>query len=406
MQIKILLKNQKQTDFIENLSFERSPIIIGRESNCDIVLSDPRKLVSRQHAKIVLANSEFQIVDLLSRNSTYCNGTQLDPEKEYQLNVGDSINIGEFVLEVTAIEKEEIEDDDSQKTMMFSSPFAEDVANLNTALKSLSEKYSISEDQMKSEYLRMDFLSNMSKDNYTGISSFLSEYFSDGSAVNKVEPVQKEENKWGDIPTPNDVPQEQVIPPKVKESKPVAKVSSEDYSFKSQFSESFDILLESITKLIQGFWQFRQEFFGVTIYQSMPTTSVEKLKEFLFDPAISDEESTKRLELFKEELNKILSHQVGLLDGYHDSVNDGIAKVLDEIDPEILENKIKSENLKLGKVNIPFKYIPLYAKIKSMQMVKSIHKKLKLDMNVIERKHFRPAFMKGYQKRIHQSKDA
>ena len=137
----------------------------------------------------------------------------------------------------------------------------------------------------------------------------------------------------------------------------------------------------------------------------MPTTSVEKLKEFLFDPAISDEESTKRLELFKEELNKILSHQVGLLDGYHDSVNDGIAKVLNEIDPEILENKINSENLKLGKVNIPFKYIPLYAKIKSMQMVKSIHKKLKLDMNVIERKHFRPAFMKGYQKRIHQGKD-
>ena len=283
MQIKITIKNQKQTDYIENLAFERSPMIIGRESKADIVLSDPRKLVSRQHAKIVFSNGEFQIVDLLSRNSTYCNGTQLDPEKEYQLNTGDNINIGEFVLEVTAIEKEEIEDDDSQKTMMFSSPFAEYVANLNAALKSLSEKYSGSEDQMKSEYLRMDFLSNMSKDNYSGISSFLSEYFSDGSAANKVEPVQKEENKWGDIPTPNEVPPEQVIPPKVEENKPVTKISSEDYSFKSQFSESFDILLESITKLIQGFWQFRQEFFGVTIYQSMPTTSVEKLKEFLKD---------------------------------------------------------------------------------------------------------------------------
>jgi hypothetical protein len=163
--------------------------------------------------------------------------------------------------------------------------------------------------------------------------------------------------------------------------------------------------LDSITKLIQGFWQFRQEFFGVTIYQSMPTTSVEKLKKFLFDPSISNEESAKRLELFKEELNKILSHQVGLLDGYKDSVNDGIDKVLTEVDPEILENKINSEKLKLGSLNIPFKYIPFYAKIKSMQMVKSIHKKLRLDVNVIERKHFRPAFMKGYQKRIHHGKD-
>jgi pSer/pThr/pTyr-binding forkhead associated (FHA) protein len=404
MQIKISIKNQKQSEYLENLVFERSPIIIGRESNCEIVLSDPRKLVSRQHAKIVVSNGEFQIIDLLSRNSTYCNGTQLDPEKEYQLNIGDNINIGEFILEVTEIEKEEIEEDDSQKTMMFSSPFAEDVANLNTALKNLSEKYSNSEDQMKSEYMRMDFLSNMSKDNYSDISSFLLEYFSDGSSAKKEEPVQSE-NKWGDIPIQKEVPQEPIIQPNFEESKPAVKKSSEDYSFKSQFSESFDILLESITKLIQGFWQFRQEFFGVTIYQSMPTTSVEKLKEFLFDPEISDEESAKRLELFKEELNKILAHQVGLLDGYHDSVNDGIAKVLNEIDPEILENKINSENLKLGKVNIPFKYIPLYAKIKSVQMVKSIHKKLKLDMNVIERKHFRPAFMKGYQKRSHQSKD-
>ena len=138
----------------------------------------------------------------------------------------------------------------------------------------------------------------------------------------------------------------------------------------------------------------------------MPTTSVEKLKEFLFDPALSDDESKKRIELFNEELNKILSHQVGLLDGYHDSINDGISKVLNELDPEILEDQINSENLILGKVKIPIKYIPFYAKIKSMKMIKANHKKLKMDINVIERKHFRPAFMKGYQKRIHHGKDS
>jgi pSer/pThr/pTyr-binding forkhead associated (FHA) protein len=405
MQIKITVKNQKQSDYSENLVFERMPIMIGRENNSDITLSDPRKLVSRQHAKIVFSNNEFQIVDLLSRNSTYCNGNKLDPEKEYQLNTGDTINIGEFVLEVTSIEKVVIEEDDSQKTMIFSSPFAEDVANLNAVLKNLSEKYSSSEDQMKSEYLRMDFLSNMTKENYQVIEPFLSEYFSEVDSHKFKEP-NKTDNKWGEIPLPKDTPQEPVIPPVAEKSKPISNISSDEQSFRSQFSELFDILLDSITKLITGFWQFRQEFFGVTIYQSMPTTSVEKLKEFLFDPALSDDESKKRIELFNEELNKILSHQVGLLDGYHDSINDGISKVLNELDPEILEDQINSENLILGKVKIPIKYIPFYAKIKSMKMIKANHKKLKMDINVIERKHFRPAFMKGYQKRIHHGKDS
>ena len=89
-----------------------------------------------------------------------------------------------------------------------------------------------------------------------------------------------------------------------------------------------------------------------------------------------------------------------MLDGYKDSINDGIENILNELNPELLVDKINNQKFKIGSINIPYKYIPFYAKIKSMQLVKSIHKKLQIDINTIERKHFRPAFMKGYQKRI------
>ncbi|MCK7532140.1 MAG: hypothetical protein MZV63_14460 [Marinilabiliales bacterium] len=64
-----------------------------------------------------------------------------------------------------------------------------------------------------------------------------------------------------------------------------------DYSFSSHFSEAIDILMDTMIKLIKGFLQFKQEFFGVTIYQTIPTGSLKEIKEYLFNQEISADEA-------------------------------------------------------------------------------------------------------------------
>ena len=94
----------------------------------------------------------------------------------------------------------------------------------------------------------------------------------------------------------------------------------------------------------------------------------------------------------------MLSHQIGLLDGYQLSVTDGSKSLLDTLDPDIIEkeldNKSKQTGPDIGKL------IPFAKKSKILDALKENYQKYVSDPYHIEKKFFRPSFMKGYQKRI------
>jgi len=167
-----------------------------------------------------------------------------------------------------------------------------------------------------------------------------------------------------------------------------------DYSFSTHFSESVDILLETVIKLIQGFLQFRQEFFGGTIYQTIPAGSLKDIKEYLFSQEISSDEQKKRTDMIKEEMQKLLTHQIGLLEGYRISVTEGSQSLLQSLDPDIIEKEVSSkQSSKFGDL------MPNAKKVKTLDAIKANYKKYISDPYHIEKKFFRPAFIKGYQKR-------
>jgi sigma-B regulation protein RsbU (phosphoserine phosphatase) len=62
-----------------NLRLEKNPFTIGRKSDRDLVIADPR--ISREHAEIVLVGGEYYIVDLGSKHGTYLNGHRVEREK-------------------------------------------------------------------------------------------------------------------------------------------------------------------------------------------------------------------------------------------------------------------------------------------------------------------------------------
>ncbi len=73
----------------ERISITRDPVVIGRMSNSDIVLSDSN--VSRRHAELRRDGSNWVLVDLGSTNGTLVNGKLA---REQALSDGDKLTFG------------------------------------------------------------------------------------------------------------------------------------------------------------------------------------------------------------------------------------------------------------------------------------------------------------------------
>ncbi|MDT3697585.1 MAG: FHA domain-containing protein [Ignavibacterium sp.] len=393
MKLLITLRKISDSSFNRKFEFTQYPVKLGREADNDIVLEDQRKVVSRNHARIINTDGLLQVVDLGSANFTYLNGNKLFPNDENAIKNGDVIRIGDYELDI-AVEQIKVESApqwDDQKTMIFSNPFVDEVQKISDSILKLSEKYFYDESPLKSEMLRMSIMQGLDGLLSNDVNKVLSEYFAskflDQSFISSVKTE----------PSPKIITEEK---PQIKSnietshSAPTTKPQV-DYSFSSYFSESVDVLLDTITKLIQGYLQFRQEFFGVTIYQTIPTGSLKDIKEYLFNPDLSAEEQKKRISLIKEETQKLLTHQIGILEGYRTSATEGSQSLLQSLDPEIIERETLSKQ-----TSAMDNLIPNAKKVKILEAIKTNYKKYISDPYHLEKKYFRPPFIKGYQKRI------
>ena len=81
----------------ERFTLDRDRIVIGRMTDCDVVLKDPG--ASRQHAEIRREDGRFVVADLGSTNGTLVNEAAIS---ERELQDGDRITIGRTVLEFRA----------------------------------------------------------------------------------------------------------------------------------------------------------------------------------------------------------------------------------------------------------------------------------------------------------------
>jgi predicted component of type VI protein secretion system len=394
MKLKIIITKMNDPSYSQNLEIDKFPVVIGREEKNEIVLHDVKKAISRNHAKIVNADGLLQLVDLGSANHTYLNDQKILPSEEYALKSGDKIKIGEYELDVQIFLERDTRTFDDQKTMIFDSPFANEINNFTEELKKLSDKYLLDNSPGKEEMLRFSIMQALSSIENNSATKIVSEFFvhkfldtndSGGNAEIKSSGIPKS------IPEP--------VQPKMEKASKLEFASSSqvstNYSFSSHFSNTVDIMLDNLIKLIQGFLQFRQEFFGVTIYHTIPTGSLKEIKDYLFNPDISTEEQNKRIILIKEEAQKLFTHQLGLLEGYRISVTEGCQALLQSLDPELIEKE--AERKQGGGIS---NLLPYSKKLKTLELINESYKKFISDPYHLEKKFFRPAFIKGYQKRI------
>jgi hypothetical protein len=78
-----------------SVRLEQRPTRIGRSTECELVLRDPR--VSRQHARVHARDGHIVLTDLGSTNGTRVNGQRV---REVVLGAGDRITMGDTVIVV------------------------------------------------------------------------------------------------------------------------------------------------------------------------------------------------------------------------------------------------------------------------------------------------------------------
>lgn len=96
-QLNIKKKSGEQAHY----PFEKPEVTIGRSAGNDLILKEPG--VSKRHARIVVKDDRFIVVDLKSTNGTYVNGHRINAPRV--IKPGDTLFITDFMLLVEPSQK-------------------------------------------------------------------------------------------------------------------------------------------------------------------------------------------------------------------------------------------------------------------------------------------------------------
>ncbi|HEX7071050.1 MAG TPA: FHA domain-containing protein [Rhodothermales bacterium] len=376
MQVRISVTSAADAGDTGPFVFTKDRVTIGRDPSCDLVLPDPKRIVSKEHAAIERAESGFYLIDLGSKNFTFLNGARLPSGKPQALAIGDAIKIGEYELSfaVTEDEPEPVPSDD--RTVFLVNPFDAGARQLAATLEAMEAAYENEIPGRREEALRQAFR-NAFGDRIESLADLLSQGLGlSGGASNgaSVEPVP-------------------VVRPVAP---PVARSVNES---KSAYERVFDVLIRMVPRLLGIPWRFRHEFIGQTIMHSPDAAALfegepEDARRYLLDPNEPDEELERRAGLLNDAADDLLMHALAMVDGYKGSVQQGLARMLDEIDPARIEEQLAEGGAGL-------KNVPLLREKKIVEQLKAKLDELRgEDWAVAERRIYRPAFIKSYLARM------
>jgi len=369
MSVRIKVTSESNPKWHQDFEFEQGEIVIGRDIKCDIKLEGTESVVSREHTKLHKIDERFKVRDLQSLNFTFLNGQRLEADVEYDLKSGDTIKICEFNL-AFSIQPKKISQIELTKPIV--NPFTEQAKALAEEFIKLRAHYKKDESIRKQEKLEHAMHSVFRGTEYEKTRRLLTDVLVEQGL--ELEPSSKNQKS------------EQTT----------------DIDFDRQH-QVFEVLLDFLARLIQARRQFRLEFLGETMIVptkfSIQDCSFEELKKYIQDPEIQAAEYSKRIALIKKTIEEISCHQVAMLDGYQESVNEGLKTIIDKFDPEKKWDEIKREPIDLGVMQIPSRLLPFVRRHQLIKSLKLAYQELEMeDQSIYEKKYFRPFYIRAYHK--------
>lgn len=375
MPIKLKVTNENDPSKSRDYIYDQEAILIGRDIKADLQLEGIKSVVSRNHAKIVKEGDTYKIIDQKSRNFTYLNENRLKQEVAHNLENGDLIKICDFIIQFSI---ERATDKYDERTILeFPNPFLQDSLNLAALVNQICKKYDAEDIGRKEEALQEAIEGTLGNVKVNKAAEFIAKTIYtriEPAAAAPVKPVKKEP----DLPLPTSGLMQRLI----------------------------EVLLKFFVKLIQARRQFRLEFIGETMIRSTKSFSLlnctyDELKNYLFDPGITPAEQQKRIDQIKAVADEVMLHQISLLHGYKASVKLGTKQLLDRVNPEALKAHLAQKKVNLAGIQIPYRYLPI---INIYKLVKcyddAYHELNQEDQSIIEKKYFRPGYVRSYNKRM------
>jgi len=383
--VQLIITKDDDDNFREKKVFETNEISIGRDHTNDLQLPDKKKFVSRNHVTIQYQDGYYYLMDRDSRNGTYINDKRIKANYPYTLDEGSVFVVGEYTIEFSTVQDQAPAPSPSapppsDRTVVLSNPFEEEMQSLMQVLSSIEEKHQSNKELASKSSLEEAL--KMVKQNTKNFDT---------------QPVVGESLVNGKAERP---PEKQ----DTTEENTSTTVSVEG---DSGVSKVLDASLEFFVNIFRFVSKFRTEFVGSTLVQTediMSVKNIQELKSMLFDPDAPEEQTKKRIEQIRIEMRKLVAHQMGLLEGYRESIKQGVPKLTKELSPAIVINEVSNEAIELGPVKIPYKIIPFAVKRKALRQLEEKHYELsEEDRGVIEKKIFRPPFIKKYLETISNS---
>jgi type VI secretion system FHA domain protein len=83
---------------LQPVTVGNAPVVIGRDEKCSLVLSDPKRFVSREHCRIVHDGGNLVLWVISKTNGVQIDNRDVEPGEKHILSLGERIIIGEYEL--------------------------------------------------------------------------------------------------------------------------------------------------------------------------------------------------------------------------------------------------------------------------------------------------------------------
>lgn len=402
MTFKLFVSRASKEQAAEVYRFEDAVVQIGRGATNDLQLPDDTRVVSTQHAEIRAGEGMCQVVDLNSKNFTYLNGERLQPRQPYPLVPGAVLKMGDFELQFqpeqpAATAPTAAADERTVFAASFENPFEDDAAVLASVVQRMRGAYADEAPSRREDALRDALTTAFGEPPGShALDAVLAAMLSDGDRPSGIAAASA---PGREAAAPAPAPEPAAAPPPPKPAPAPRVVPSTEGASASRIDLLIDTLLRMVARMAEVPWRFRHEFIGQTIMQSEESAFIysgdaDALRGHLLNPTVPDEAARHRLQLLEDALEDLLVHQLALLDGYKASVQKGMHRFLEDVDPAPVATDLAEESAL-------YRMLRMLAQAKAAETIAERCETLRQeDWAVAERRIFRPAFIKAYLARM------
>ncbi len=382
MPARLIITRKGDPNWRHEREFGQEVITIGRDSSNTLWLDDPKKIVSRHHARLHLENGVYFLTDCGSHNYTYLNQRRISRNIPHRLNPGDRFQIGEYILEFFPVEERPRED----ATVVLVNPFEEEVKILAGLLKRIQRKFNEEAPDEATAKLRFALLTMTDEFPRGDICQIIASVLQD----EKQAPAQAASEPVGGAP-PTPMEEDKEPGEAAVESGPAA---SEEGAVSP---ESWELFAGAVIGLAKEHARFVREFVGMESRSGkefLEGFTPGQLQDYLHHTDLSPEEREERRQDIRKQLDELLDQYRRVLDLYRVRITDALEPLIEALDPETIRRELEQEGFRMGPLKLPAKWFSTHLQRKVHQILQERLAELRdPERPILEKEALRPLLL-------------